>query len=166
MKVGDIVKRSNIFKEWMKHNSWMSLEEEQEIGMIIRFDNDDVVVLWPVVGESWENKKDLEIVLARIAKSLEKLKVDVIEAGFPIASDGDFKAVQEVSKNIKDSIICALARAIDKDIESDVLAFIKKDVKKFNKPKNKKERYLPDIFKISIALNVISSRFPMGVETI
>ena len=53
----------------------------------------------------------------RIAKALEKLKVDVIEAGFPIASDGDFKAVQEVSKNIKDSVICALARAIDKDIE-------------------------------------------------
>jgi len=52
----------------------------------------------------------------RIAKVLEKLKVDVIEAGFPIASKGDFDAVHNISNNIKDSTICALARAIDKDI--------------------------------------------------
>ena len=52
----------------------------------------------------------------RIAKVLEKLKVDVIEAGFPIASKGDFDAVQNISNNIKDSTICALARAMEKDI--------------------------------------------------
>ena len=53
----------------------------------------------------------------RIAKSLEKMKVDVIEAGFAIASQGDFEAVQAVAKAVKDSTICSLARAIDKDID-------------------------------------------------
>ena len=52
----------------------------------------------------------------QIAVALEKLKVDVIEAGFPIASKGDFKAVSEISKSIKSSTICALARALEKDI--------------------------------------------------
>jgi len=54
----------------------------------------------------------------RIAKILEKLNVDVIEAGFPIASKGDFDAVKNIASSIKDSTICALARAIDKDIDS------------------------------------------------
>ena len=54
----------------------------------------------------------------RIAKILEKLNVDVIEAGFPIASKGDFDAVFNISSNIKNSTICALARAMDKDIDA------------------------------------------------
>jgi 2-isopropylmalate synthase len=54
----------------------------------------------------------------RIAKALEKLRVDVIEAGFPIASPGDFEAVQAVAKVITDSTVCGLARALDKDIDS------------------------------------------------
>ncbi|NOT83459.1 MAG: 2-isopropylmalate synthase [Methylococcaceae bacterium] len=53
----------------------------------------------------------------RIAKALERLKVDVIEAGFPAASVGDFEAVGAVAKIIKDSIVCGLARALDKDID-------------------------------------------------
>jgi len=53
----------------------------------------------------------------RIAKALEKLGVDVIEAGFPVASQGDFEAVQAVANIIKDSTICGLARALDKDID-------------------------------------------------
>ena len=53
----------------------------------------------------------------RIAKALEKMKVDVIEAGFPIASPGDFEAVKAVADVIKDSTVCGLARALDKDIE-------------------------------------------------
>ncbi len=53
----------------------------------------------------------------RIAKALEKLKVDVIEAGFPIASPGDFKGVKAVAKTVKDSTVCGLARAMDKDID-------------------------------------------------
>ncbi len=53
----------------------------------------------------------------RIAKALERMRVDVIEAGFPVASQGDFEAVQSVARVIKQSRVCALARAIDKDID-------------------------------------------------
>ncbi|MBO1927740.1 2-isopropylmalate synthase [Thiomicrorhabdus sp. 6S2-11] len=52
----------------------------------------------------------------RIAKQLEKLKVDVIEAGFPAASVGDFESVQAVANVIQDSTICGLARAVENDI--------------------------------------------------
>ena len=53
----------------------------------------------------------------RIAEMLEELGVDVIEAGFPIASDGDFDAVHEISKLIRKPIICGLARSGRADIE-------------------------------------------------
>lgn len=53
----------------------------------------------------------------RIAKALEKLRVDVIEAGFPAASQGDFDAVQAVAKAVKDATICGLSRAVDRDID-------------------------------------------------
>lgn len=53
----------------------------------------------------------------RIAKSLERMRVDVIEAGFPIASVGDFESVQAVANAVKDSRICGLARALDNDID-------------------------------------------------
>ena len=52
----------------------------------------------------------------RIAKALERMRVDVIEAGFPIASNGDFESVKAVAEVIKDSTVCALARALEKDI--------------------------------------------------
>ncbi|MGH8671275.1 MAG: 2-isopropylmalate synthase [Burkholderiales bacterium] len=53
----------------------------------------------------------------RIAKQLERMRVDVIEAGFPIASNGDFEAVKAVAGAVKDSTVCGLARALDKDIQ-------------------------------------------------
>ncbi len=53
-----------------------------------------------------------------IALELEKLGVDVIEAGFPISSPGDFKSVVEISKNVSQPIICGLSRAVKKDIET------------------------------------------------
>jgi 2-isopropylmalate synthase len=53
----------------------------------------------------------------RIAKALERLRVDIIEAGFPIASKGDFEAVQAIAGIIKDSTVCGLARAADGDID-------------------------------------------------
>lgn len=52
-----------------------------------------------------------------IATELERLGVDVIEAGFPISSPGDFEAVAQISKNIKNPIICGLSRAVEKDIK-------------------------------------------------
>jgi 2-isopropylmalate synthase len=52
----------------------------------------------------------------RIARQLERLKVDVIEAGFAASSNGDFEAVAQIAKAIKDSTICSLSRANDRDI--------------------------------------------------
>jgi 2-isopropylmalate synthase len=52
-----------------------------------------------------------------VAQALEALGVDVIEAGFPISSPGDFKSVVEISKAVSNPIICALTRAVKKDIE-------------------------------------------------
>lgn len=52
----------------------------------------------------------------RIARQLERLKVDVIEAGFAASSNGDFDAVQLIANSIKDSTICSLSRANDRDI--------------------------------------------------
>ncbi len=54
----------------------------------------------------------------QIALALENLGVDVIEAGFPLSSQGDFKAVQNIAQKVKNSTVCALARALDKDIDS------------------------------------------------
>ena len=53
----------------------------------------------------------------RIGKALEKMKVDVIEAGFAAASPGDFESIQAVAEHVKDSTICSLARAVDRDLE-------------------------------------------------
>ena len=52
----------------------------------------------------------------RIARQLERLKVDVIEAGFAASSNGDFEAVQCIASHIKDSTVCSLSRANDRDI--------------------------------------------------
>ncbi|GAB1436665.1 2-isopropylmalate synthase [Sphaerotilus sulfidivorans] len=52
----------------------------------------------------------------RIARQLERLKVDVIEAGFAASSNGDFEAVKSIADAIKDSTVCSLARANDRDI--------------------------------------------------
>lgn len=53
----------------------------------------------------------------RIAKALEKMRVDVIEAGFAVASQGDFESVKVIADTIKNSRICSLSRALDKDID-------------------------------------------------
>jgi 2-isopropylmalate synthase len=52
----------------------------------------------------------------RIARQLERLKVDVIEAGFAASSNGDFEAIRSIANEIKDSTICSLSRANDRDI--------------------------------------------------
>ena len=53
----------------------------------------------------------------RIARQLERLRVDVIEAGFPAASEGDFESVRAVAESVKESTVCGLARAVERDIE-------------------------------------------------
>jgi 2-isopropylmalate synthase len=52
----------------------------------------------------------------RIARQLERLKVDVIEAGFAASSNGDFEAVRAIADHVRDSTVCSLARANDRDI--------------------------------------------------
>ncbi len=64
-------------------------------------------------GASMNRQEKLEI-----AYALERLGVDIIEAGFPIASKGDFESVKEVAKHIKNSTICGLARSLTKDIDA------------------------------------------------
>lgn len=64
-------------------------------------------------GASMNENEKLEV-----ARALERLGVDIIEAGFPVISKGDFDSVQLVAKNIKGSIICGLARSLIKDIDA------------------------------------------------
>ena len=63
-----------------------------------------------------------------VARQLEKLGVDIIEAGFPISSPGDFNSVVEISKAVTIPTICALTRAVKKDIEvaAEALKFAKR----------------------------------------
>ena len=82
-------------------------------------DNDKLIIFDTTLRDGEQSPgasmtKDEKI---RIAKALEKMRVDVIEAGFPIASVGDFEAVQAVARTVKDSTVCGLARALDGDID-------------------------------------------------
>jgi 2-isopropylmalate synthase len=65
-----------------------------------------------VPGCKLNTKEKLELAL-----KLEALGVDVIEAGFPISSPGDFESVTQISKHIKNATVCGLSRAVQKDIE-------------------------------------------------
>ncbi|MEM7373356.1 MAG: 2-isopropylmalate synthase [Bacteroidota bacterium] len=89
-----------------------------------------------------------------IAKELELLGVDIIEAGFPISSPGDFKSVVAVSRAVTEPVICGLTRAVQKDIEvaADSLKFAKRkrihtgigssDIHIYNKLKSTPEKIL------------------------
>src|SRR5690348_9799731 len=63
-------------------------------------------------GATMTHEEKLEV-----AELLDQMGVDIIEAGFPIASDGDFAAVNEIAKRTKNAVVCALARAGFKDID-------------------------------------------------
>src|SRR6202521_5620823 len=63
-------------------------------------------------GATMTHEEKLEV-----AALLDEMGVDIIEAGFPIASEGDFAAVQEIDKRAKNSVVCGLARAAPKDID-------------------------------------------------
>ena len=65
-----------------------------------------------VPGCKLNTKEKLEL-----AQQLEFLGVDIIEAGFPISSPGDFESVSQIAKIIKDATVCGLSRAVEKDIE-------------------------------------------------
>ncbi len=63
-------------------------------------------------GATMTHEEKLEV-----AELLDEMGVDIIEAGFPIASEGDFAAVNEIAKRTKNAVVCALARAGVKDID-------------------------------------------------
>ena len=60
-----------------------------------------------------------------IARQLALLKVDVIEAGFPVASPGDFESVKQIAEEIRGASIAGLSRALEKDIEATAKALEK-----------------------------------------
>ncbi len=68
-------------------------------------------------GASMSQREKLEIALA-----LEDLGVDIIEAGFPVISEGDFQSVRAVARQVKEAVVCGLARSIQKDIDAAVEA--------------------------------------------
>ena len=76
-----------------------------------------------VPGCKLNTKEKIELAIA-----LEELGVDIIEAGFPISSPGDFTSVNEISKIVKNATVCGLTRAVQKDIEvaAEALKFAKR----------------------------------------
>ena len=68
----------------------------------------------------------------QIAQQLERLNVDVIEAGFAAASPGDFDAIAQIADTIKTSKICSLARAVDNDIKAAGEAIVKANLKRIH----------------------------------
>ncbi len=82
--------------------------------------NDDRVIIFDTTLRDGEQSPGASMTRdekLRIAKQLEKLRVDVIEAGFAIASPGDFESVKTIADTIKDSTVCSLSRALDADID-------------------------------------------------
>jgi len=76
-----------------------------------------------VPGCKLNTKEKIELAL-----KLEELGVDIIEAGFPISSPGDFESVSQISKVITTATVCGLTRAVEKDIEvaADALKYAKR----------------------------------------
>ena len=68
----------------------------------------------------------------RIARQLEKLGVDVIEAGFAAASPGDFEAISKIADRVKNSTVCSLARAVENDIKKAGEAIAKANLKRIH----------------------------------
>ncbi len=90
------------------------------IGLIAENAMSDKLIIFDTTLRDGEQSPGASMTLdekVRIARALEKMHVDVIEAGFPIASPGDFEAVKAVAEAVKDSTVCGLARALDKDID-------------------------------------------------
>ncbi len=107
-----------------------------------------------------------------VARMLEALRVDIIEAGFPIASPGDFDAVQAVSEEIQGCTIAALARAVDKDIERAAEAVAKSERRRIHvfcatseiHRKHKLKRAKDEIIKMSVEGVRLATEYTDDVE--
>jgi 2-isopropylmalate synthase len=83
-------------------------------------DNGKPVIIFDTTLRDGEQSPGVSLTVSEkleIARQLARLKVDVIEAGFPITSPGDFAAVQAIAAEVRGPVICALARAVRPDIE-------------------------------------------------
>ena len=100
-------------------------------------------------GCSLNQREKLEI-----ARALAALKVDVIEAGFPIASPDDFEAVHKIAENIKGPTIAALARTIEKDIERAGLAIAPAAKRRIHTFSSGSDIHLEKILKMTRAQNI------------
>lgn len=100
-----------------------SFTEQKDISMTVNNQNGDScrqIVIFDTTlrdgeqspGASMNMQEKLEV-----AKALVDLGVDVIEAGFPVASEGDFESVREISRVVKGSVVCGLARCVNNDID-------------------------------------------------
>ena len=69
----------------------------------------------------------------QVAELLDEMGVDIIEAGFPIASNGDFEAVSEIAKTVKNAVVCGLARAGAADIDRAAEALVHAERKRIHK---------------------------------
>ena len=82
--------------------------------------SDDRIIIFDTTLRDGEQSPGASMTVSeklRIAELLEEMGVDVIEAGFAIASEGDFRAVNEVAKKVRNSVVCSLARAGAADID-------------------------------------------------
>ena len=83
-------------------------------------DNNEKVLIFDTTLRDGEQSPGATMSLPeklQIAELLDEMRVDVIEAGFPIASEGDFEAVSEIAKSTRNAVVCGLARANVNDID-------------------------------------------------
>ena len=83
--------------------------------------NDEKIIIFDTTLRDGEQSPGASLNInekLEIAKQLAMLGVDVIEAGFPITSPGDFEAVKAIAKSVRGPAICGLSRALEKDIDA------------------------------------------------
>src|SRR3954462_11403087 len=103
----------------VRHQRLRSASEKEESMTTIHSEKDRVVIFDTTLrdgeqcpGATMTHEEKLEV-----AELLDQMGVDIIEAGFPIASDGDFAAVHEIAKRTKNAVVCGLSRAAFNDID-------------------------------------------------
>src|SRR5688572_11353969 len=92
-----------------------------------------------------------------VAKQLARLQVDIIEAGFPIASPGDFEAVRRISESVTGPTICALARIKEKDIARAGDALAPAARRRIHTFSSGSDIHLESILRMSRAENIVKS---------
>ncbi|MEE9589561.1 MAG: 2-isopropylmalate synthase [Hyphomicrobiaceae bacterium] len=98
----------------------MSSNQNDDVAATDKRDDGDRIIIFDTTLRDGEQSPGASMTLEekiQVAELLDEMGIDIIEAGFPIASNGDFEAVAEIAKNTKSSVVAGLARAIPADIE-------------------------------------------------